>query len=263
MAGTVSRPGPFQLSAFSFSAFAWWPTARSVHNAGAGHGPIALAGAAAQRARPHLIHRAGRQTGERDGARLRGERGRCPCAGAGADLHLVSHRVGYRREMHIQLGGDVIVYARDGRRVQLRLRAVGAGRLVTGGEQHRQVRPGNRLHIEGVGIQTFKRERQRGFFTRRLGGPGIHRVRDGRLQRDHARGHVHPLRGIGRHRRRQRDRRFGKRRIARHAFDDPAEDGNHHGWVRLFVSETDRVKFCIVHCLICSHDGYYYYAARQ
>ena len=37
---------------------------------GAGHGPVARTGAAAQRAGAQLIHRAGRQTGQRDGARL-------------------------------------------------------------------------------------------------------------------------------------------------------------------------------------------------
>ena len=40
-------------------------------------------------------------------------------AGADARLHLVTNRVGYGGEMHRQLHGDVIVYARDGRRVQL------------------------------------------------------------------------------------------------------------------------------------------------
>jgi hypothetical protein len=45
----------FSFPISEFQRLPWWPTARSVHDAGAGHGPVALAGAAAQRADTHLI----------------------------------------------------------------------------------------------------------------------------------------------------------------------------------------------------------------
>ena len=66
-----------------------------VHDAGAGHGPVALTGAAAQRPGTQLHHRAGRLTRQDDGARLRRELDRRPCGRADARLHLVTNRVGY------------------------------------------------------------------------------------------------------------------------------------------------------------------------
>jgi len=85
---------------------------QSVHDAGAGHGPVALTGAAAQRTHPHLHHRAGREAGQRNRARLRREHDRRPRTRANARLHLKANGVGNRRHMHVQLGGVVVVYAR-------------------------------------------------------------------------------------------------------------------------------------------------------
>ena len=82
-------PERFPVPAFVSQLISDFSICLLINDAGAGHGPGALTGAAAQRARPHLVYRAGRQAGERDGARLRGEHRRRPRAGAGADLHLV------------------------------------------------------------------------------------------------------------------------------------------------------------------------------
>jgi len=81
--------------------------------------------------RTHLHHRARRQARQHDRACLRGEQRRHPRSHADARLHLVTHRIGDGRQMHVQVRGDVVVYPRDGRRVQLRLRTVGARRLIT------------------------------------------------------------------------------------------------------------------------------------
>ena len=66
---------------------------QSVNLAGHGQRPLALARAPAQRPRPHLQRRAGGQTGQRDGARLRGELHRRPVRSIRAGLHLITHRV--------------------------------------------------------------------------------------------------------------------------------------------------------------------------
>jgi hypothetical protein len=62
----------FSFLLSEFQLLHWWPTVRSVHDARAGHGPVALTGAAAHRADTHLIHRAGRSCQNNSGQNLEG-----------------------------------------------------------------------------------------------------------------------------------------------------------------------------------------------
>ena len=209
---------------------------QSVHDFGAGHGPVALTGAAAQRPRPHLIYRAGRQAGHRDGARLGRELDRGPRAGAGADLHLVTNRIGHRGEMHVQFRRRVVGDGGDGRRVQLHLRPVGARGLEPGREQHRQAEPADGLHVERQQIHAFDGEVEGLVLGQGGQGAAAFGGRAGRDQGVQAGGHVHRRSWIRRHRRFERDRRLGKRRVPLHAEDDPPEQGGHHFLRHFLVS---------------------------
>ena len=188
---------------------------------------------------------AGRQTGQRDGARLRREHDRRPHR-SDERLHLVTNRIGYRRQMHLQLRGDVIVYARDGRRVQRRLAVVGAHGL----SNRRRASSagwcgqssGHKMHWHPC-LQT--RTPARRFWRRVCTVPpstALLMAACRQLQR------VVMSTGasrIRRHRRHQRHRRFGKRQVSRHAFDDPAQGRNHRGWGLLFITEAYPVDFCV------------------
>jgi len=144
--------------------------------------------------------------------------------------------------MHVQLRGHIVVYARDRRRVQWRLCAIGARGLEAGGEQHRQVVPCDRLNIERQCIQPVEGGGQSGIFCRRLRDSTTFSGRGGRQQVILASRHVHGCARIGLRRGHERHGRLGERLIVFHARDDPSDKRGHRGCRHGLVGQADCVR---------------------
>jgi hypothetical protein len=126
-----------------------------------GIAPIAVAGAAAQRADARLVDRAGRQVRQHDAPGLQKNARFPPAALANLNLDLIVARVGDGREPQRQLFGAFVQDGADGGRGELGLRAVLAGRLEAGGKQLGHIMFGDTLNVTGLTAQRAQQCRAR------------------------------------------------------------------------------------------------------